>query len=149
LISNNIDPLLIGLPFGLLPLGFGTWQIWREFSPRKWPTVSGAILSSRINATPTGYGGKEFTPVVEYEYRFNGQSFKSSRRRLRHYASGQSADAEAIHFRYPAGSSVTVFVNPRKPEKSVLEYGVTPLSWIPLALGLVFISLALLPLLVK
>ena len=141
----NSIPLLIGLPFGLLPLAFGAWRIWRELSPRKWSRVAGTIVSSRIDV----HGENFFTPVIVYEYRFNEQSFKSSRRRLRNYVSGQSADAEAVHSRYPAGSSVTVFVNPGKPEKSVLEYGVTPLSWIPIALGLVFISLVLLPLLVK
>ncbi|MGP8202239.1 MAG: DUF3592 domain-containing protein [Limisphaerales bacterium] len=145
----NSYPLLIGLPFGLLPLGFGAWQIWREFAPRKWSKVAGTIVSSRIDAAPAGSGETTFTPVIVYEYRFNGQSFKSSQRRLRNYVSGQSADAEAISSRYPAGSSVTVFVNPGKPEQSVLEYGVTPLSWIPLAVGLVFILLAFLPLLAK
>jgi hypothetical protein len=145
----NPHPLLLGLPFGLLPLGFGVWQIWREFTPRKWPKVDGTIMSSRIDVTPAGSGEKTFAPVIVYEFRYNGQSFKSSQRRLRNYASGQSADAEAITSRYPAGSGVTVYVNPGKPEQSVLEYGVTPLSWIPLAAGLVFISLALLPLLAK
>jgi len=106
-------------------------------------------VSSRIEAASGGSGEKTVTPVIVYEFRYNGQSFKSSQRRLRNYASGQRADAEAISSHYPAGSSVTVFVNPRKPEQSVLEYGVTPLSWIPLAVGLVFISLALLPLLAR
>jgi hypothetical protein len=129
----NPHPLLLGLPFGLLPLGFGVWQIWREFTPRKWPKVDGTIMSSRIDVTPAGSGEKTFAPVIVYEFRYNGQSFKSSQRRLRN----------------PAGSGVTVYVNPGKPEQSVLEYGVTPLSWIPLAAGLVFISLALLPLLAK
>jgi hypothetical protein len=143
------NPLLMGLPFGLLPLAFGAWQICREFAPRKWSKVAGTIVSSRVDVTQTGYGDKTFAPVVEYEYRFNEQAFKSSRRRLRHFSSGQSVDAEAICARYPAGSSVTVFVNPSRPEKSVLEYGISPLSWIPLALGLVFILMSLLPLFVK
>jgi hypothetical protein len=145
----NAGPLLIGLPFGILPLAFGGWQIWRESAPRRWSKVSGTILSSRIDVTATSYGGKTFIPVIEYEYRFNDQSFKSSRCRVRNYVSGQSSDAEMIRSRYPAGSAVTVFVNPRHPEKSVLEYGVSPLSWVPIALGLIFISLALLPLFLK
>jgi hypothetical protein len=149
LIPNNINPLLIGLPFGIVPLAFGAWQIWREFTPRKWSKVAGTIVSSRMDATQTGHSETVFTPVIEYEYLFDGRSFKSSRRRMRHYASGQRADAEAVRSRYPVGSGVTVFVNPAKPEKSVLEYGVTRLSWIPLAVGLAFILLSLLPLLAK
>jgi hypothetical protein len=87
--------------------------------------------------------------VIDYEFLHHGRAFKSSRRRMGNYASGLSADAEAITSRYPAGSSVTVFVNPNNPEKSVLEYGVSPLSWIPLGLGLIFVLMSLLPLFMK
>jgi hypothetical protein len=142
-------PILIGLPFGLAPLLFGAWQIRRELVPRTWHQVSGLILSSKIDEKQSGYGEIVFTPVVEYEYRVNDKPYKSSRRRIRAFTSGQKADAEAVTARYRVGNIVTVYVDPRDPQKSVLEYGVSPLSWVPLALGLVFISLSLIPLLVK
>jgi hypothetical protein len=140
----NAQPLLLGLPFGLAPLGFGAWQIRQEFAPRRWSPAPGKILSCKIDEDQNG-----FTPVIEYEFQRNGQICKSSRRRLRQYTFGQRADAEAVIARYAVGSNVTVMVDPANAQRSVLEYGVTPLSWAPIVLGLIFISLSLLPLVLK
>ena len=140
----NRDSFLFGILFGILPMSLGTWQLWRELSPRRWSKVTGLILSSRIDVAPVQRRGKEFTPVIEYEYYFNEHSFRSSQRRMGNYASGQSIDAETVRSRYPVGKSVTVFISPKRPDKSVLEYGMTPLSWIPIGFGLLFTLLAFL-----
>ena len=143
--------LLLGLPFGLAPLAYGAWTIRREFAPAKWLKVTGTIVASKVEekASQLTEGVPVHVPAIEYEYAINSQTFKSSRRRLHNYISGERADADAVLSRYPAGASVIVFVNPRKPEQSVLEYGVSPLSWIPLGFGLVFLLLSLALLWVK
>ena len=87
-------------------------------------------------------GTREFTPMIEYEYLFQDKSYRSSRRRMGNYISGGKDDAEAITTRYPVGASVAPGLSAR-PGQSVLEYGVSPLSWIPLGLGMLFISLVL------
>ena len=146
--AQGINPVSIwlGLPFGLAPLAYGAWSIRREFAPAKWLKVTGTVKSSKVEekATQLTHGVPVCVPAIEYEYGMNRQTYKSSRRRLHNYISGERADAEAVVSRYPAGTSVVVFVNPAKPEQSVLEYGVSPLSWIPLALGLLFLSVSLL-----
>jgi hypothetical protein len=146
--GQGINPfsIWIGLPFGLVPLGYGAWTIRREFAPAKWLKVTGTIVASKVEekASPITEGVPVHVPAIEYEYAINSQTFKSSRRRLHNYISGERADADAVVSRYPAGASVIVFVNPRKPGQSVLEYGVSPLSWVPLAVGLLFLSISLL-----
>jgi hypothetical protein len=80
---------------------------------------------------------------VEYEYRHNGQTFRSRRIRMNNYSSGRKREAEMISSRYPVGGNVTVFVDPRKTDSAVLEYGATLLSSICIGLGLSLAALAL------
>lgn len=142
MISADIQARLAGLIAGAIPLGYGAWQIRREFVPRRWAQVTGRILTSTIKSSQTPRG-EVAVPEIEYEFTFDNKLIKSSQRRISNYVSGSRPDAEAIVARYPVDREVTVFVHPRNPGKSVLEYGVSPLSWIPLALGLVFMSVAL------
>ena len=148
MIPDSIAVGLILLPIGLLSLAFGAWQLWREVSPRGWPQVSGTIVTSRIVTQKTSKG-QISVPIIEYEYQWNDGEFRSSRRRASNYISGQRTDAEAVTSRYLVGNSVRVFVSPTDPVKSVLEFGTTPLSWIPLVLGLIFTTVALLPTILK
>jgi hypothetical protein len=125
------------LMLGGLPLGFGVWQLYRELAPRGWPQVSGTVVTTRIDKQPIR-NGYQYVPFIDYKFCYKDQTFTSSRRRAGNYISGQNEDAEAVIARYPVGSSVTVFVNPKSPGKSALEYGTTPLSWIFIVIGLVF-----------
>jgi len=136
------------LGIGLPSLGLGAWQCYRELAPRRWERVTGKILSSKMDVQFDGRG-KFFFPVIEYEYQYKDQVFKSSRRCAGNYSSGRRRFAENVIARYPTGSTATVFVNPRRPKTSVLEYGATLLSWIPIAFGLVWVGFAILPFYVK
>jgi hypothetical protein len=129
----------ICLTFGLVQLGLGIWQRIQELSPRTWPQVSGTIVTSWIDRSRRD----EMVPIVEYEYCYGGQKFRSSRRSAANFTSGSPGAAKSVTSRYPVGCNVTVFVNPKKPAKSSLEYGNTTLSWILIVLGLVFTALAL------
>ena len=133
------------LAVGLSAVGLGAWLRHQELAPRRWLQVNGTIVASRIEKKYASRGGYQFVPMIEYEYSYNEQTFKSSRRRAGNYISGKRKYADAVISHYPVGSSVTVFINPQKPATSALEYGITPMSWIPLGLGLFFTALALLP----
>jgi hypothetical protein len=144
----NDDPLLPGLWFGCLPFAFGTYQVCRELIPRFWQQTTGKVLLSNIETRQTTKGSVVI-PQIEYEYSFNGQTFKSSLIRAGSYISGTRNYAEAAKARYPIGCNVKVFVSRRNPEKACLEYGITPMSLIFIAVGLVLIMTSLLPLVVK
>lgn len=147
--SDNLTILTVALPIGVSSLSFGFWQCWREFAPRHWPQVPGTVVASRIDVRRTAKGGVVYNPVVEYEYRYRDQDFRSSRRRPGNYTSGRRPAAEAVSARYPAGSTVQVFVSPDHPSKSVLEIGMTPLSWIFLVIGFVWTGLGLFSIILK
>lgn len=111
---------------------------WWESAPRKWPQASGLIITSRTNTSY--YRGMEMaTPVIEYEFNYQGQSCKTSHWRFGNYSGGS---AEPILSRYRVGSSVTVYVNRRRPEKSVLEAEPTSLCWVAFGFGILFLALA-------
>jgi len=121
----------------------------QELAPRNWQRASGIIIASSIVREYAGHGGYQFLPVIEYEYHYDGQTFKSSHWSPGNYISGRKAAAEAVVSRYPAGSGAEVYINPKHPVKSVLEFGPTFLSRMLITSGLVFFALALLPLVIK
>jgi hypothetical protein len=82
---------------------------------------------------------------VQYEYHYRSQDFKSHRVRMSNYSSGRRREAEAISRRYPVGGSLTVLVDPRRPNSAVLEYGPTLLSSLCIGLGVLLGVFALLP----
>ena len=127
--------------FGLI----GCWIRYHEISTRWWPQVTGQILTSRTKRHYLGKGQEELSPDIVYEFTHKNRRIRTGHWRLGNHTPGFREDAEAVIAKYPAGSSVTVFVNRRNPKKSVLAHRVTPLCWIPIAIGFGLLILALLP----
>ncbi|HTV42983.1 MAG TPA: DUF3592 domain-containing protein [Candidatus Sulfotelmatobacter sp.] len=131
---NSDGGIAIAIGYAVAGAFFGlAYWIWRkETAARKWPRTAGVILASQCLKGP-----KSSVPVIEYEFAYQGQSFKSSHWRLGNYSTGTagfSTDAEAVARRYPVHRPVTVFVNPQDPTKSVLETKGS-LFWLPLSAG--------------
>jgi Protein of unknown function (DUF3592) len=137
--------VLFSISAALFALGF--WILRRETAPRKWPQTTGTIVTSGNESQSVGQGRREVTPVIEYEFNYQGQSCKTSHWRFGNYTMGNEISAGAVTSRYPVGSSVTVFVNTRHPEKSVLESKASGLCLVPFGFGLLFVAIAILILL--
>jgi len=120
----------------------GFWIRYKEVASRSWPKASGLIVTSTIKREPGPKGGEQITPVIEYEFQYQGRSFRTSHWRLGNFTVGNSYSADPVVARYPVGASVTVFVNPRHPEKSVLETIPSALSWVPFGFGVFFLFLS-------
>ena len=82
----------------------------------RWPQVSGTVVSASVQVSHNGTGRHE-TPIVLYRYRVGAQEFQGNRVRLKRDG-GRACDTVA---RYPAGSCVPVFYDPRNPAESALE----------------------------
>ncbi|MBP7775634.1 MAG: DUF3592 domain-containing protein [Acidobacteria bacterium] len=114
-----------------------------------WPTVEGVILrASVVRELTSSSGGSAagtlWRPVVAYEYVVGGTRSEGERIAFGEYATGESADAEAVVARYPAGASVEVHYDPEVPGRAVLEPGTAGMPWFFLALGAVFLAIGLL-----
>jgi hypothetical protein len=127
----------------ILCFALGLWIRRREVAARKWPQAEGRIVTSRIVTGPVR-GGTTSEPVIEYEFKYQGRSFKSSHWRAGNFTIGNLATAQEVTDRYPAGSLATVYVNQRQPLKSVLEATSSSLCWLPFCCGIFCLGLILL-----
>ena len=131
---------LVAITVSLFALGF--WIRRKEGAVRAWPQSTGTIVKSELLRRSIGRGREEVTPIIEYEFDYQGRSFKTSHWRFGNFSVGNSVNAGAILSSYPVGSPVTVFVNPRHPEKSVLESSISVLCWVPFGFGIFFLTLS-------
>jgi hypothetical protein len=150
MISSD-DKLALEIFMGIaaLSFAFGFWIRRREQAARDWPRASGVIVESTTLRQPVGNGTYEVLPVIRYEFIHDGISFQSEHWRPLNFSVGNSISAQAVTSRYPVGQSVTVFVNPRNPMKSVLEFKPSWLCWVPFGVGIMFVALSALALFIS
>ncbi len=125
--------LIVGI--GTLVLGFSWYNNAKE--TEKWPTVEGVVVSATVN-THESDGSTMYKPVITYKYSVNGKEYTSPKLSFSDYSSSNSDYAYETVNKYPKGTKVTVFYNPEKPYKAVLEPGVGLFVYMPLGLGAVF-----------
>ena len=133
--------------FGLALVALGFWLRRRESRIRSWPQVSGVIVTSIVRKYRGGRSAEDI-PIIEYEFAWNGSTFRSSHWRMGNFSSGFPGDADEVVARYPAGRTVPVFVNVRNPKRSMLERNIPDLSWALIAIGIAIAAIAL-PLLIQ
>ena len=125
---------LIFLVAGIAMLIYTARMRQQQKESLSWQPVQGRILSSEIKTevlrSRRGPGTSVSTgditvyrPHVEYSYAYHGTPY-NSRRVISIDINWPRKDAEAVVSRYPAETSVTVWVNPERPEQAVLERGI-------------------------
>jgi len=115
---------LIGLGIGL----GGLYMIIYAFRSRNWSTTKGTVHISEIRKWEAKPGGTQHQAKVTYTYRVDGVHYESSQISHSGNPSGIKWLASRIVNRYPVGKEVTVYYNPKNPEKAVLE--LHSFSWI-------------------
>ncbi len=95
---------------------------------RQWPTVPVRITSSSMN-TGVSNVGRWWEPDVEYEYRLNGHTFRSSNVRFLMPVLYGQEDAKLIQGGYAADTVTRAAYDPQDPGRSVLEAGVPDGMW--------------------
>jgi hypothetical protein len=115
--------LVVGL------LGFGGWhllkgvpRLLRRNPELDWHTVPGVVTESYIEGREEG-GGMAGKAQLEYRYRVGDIEFVGDKLGPLTGFSGLRWSAEMHWNKYPRGSAVTVFYNPRNPGEAVLEPG--------------------------
>lgn len=125
----DMDHLLkAAMVAAVLCVGVFLWRSWQDgqASPQ-WPTVRGVIERCEPFAhlqDPHHEGAQpQWRLMLRYRYEVAGQAYTGSRlgAMARHYP--DEAAVQAVCQRYPVGQQVTVFHDPVRPERSVLEPG--------------------------
>jgi hypothetical protein len=103
------------------------------------------MTSGRNRSSGGSHGGGHYVyyPEVTYEYQVDGTTYTSSKINVIMFGSDISY-AQGVLNRYPIGSTVDVHYNPDNPSDAVLETQVDIITYGPLIIGIVFISIVVL-----
>lgn len=110
-----------------------------------WPKIQGIVVESRIEEKGSA-GEFNYKPVVTYEYKVDGTSFKSSNLMIggQYLTNGSYFQAEKITGEFPLGRVVDVIYNPANHKDSVLQEGFytkSVLTQLGIAMVLFFIAI--------
>ncbi len=95
---------------------------------RDWPSVSGLITRSNLEARRTGTGSRrrvEHDVEISYEYVVEGAVYRNDVVRF-DQQNLPLKSKELLVSSHPVGKKVTVYYNPDKPKQSVLVRGSYP-----------------------
>jgi hypothetical protein len=124
--------------------GYVAVQIGRSLLALRWPTAQGEIVDARAVRMSDGESTKVLGEVVTYRYHVGGQLYSNNRLRFGVEPTPMSIvpvgdgsyAASSVTARYPHGTPVRVYYNPRRPEDSVLHPTPNFRVWIILVVGL-------------
>ncbi len=105
----------------LVLVSYGTVDLFQAISSAKWPKAPGRILTSQIVS-----GRRFYHPVITYAYTAGNTTYTGNTYRLGDAYYWRRHTAEPAVQAYAPGSTVFVSFDPSRPERSVLEPGVTP-----------------------
>lgn len=134
---------------GIVMMAWGGYEIKGSRESGSWPSVQGAITSSRMSKRITRDSDHRkrttYYPKVGFQYQVDGRKYTSSRIAFGTGDTGGSAKwARKVVNKYPVGKAVTVYYNPQDPQYGVLESGITWRSIIFLLAGFAFFAAGLL-----
>lgn len=138
-----------GLTFFIfLLVGSGlSWWGWNILQDAKasasWPKAQSVITESRVRHSRDSDGGNSYQPKISYEYSVKNLNYKNQTIKFGENSYSNHSDAEYYVSRYPIGQRVSVFYDPKRPDKSVLEPGVTSGSYIVIGIGALFVAISL------
>jgi hypothetical protein len=127
----------------LVGVAITAWTLWHirlGLAARRWPTAAGEIIGVTVRERTDLEAAQQFEAVVVYRYRGDGLPYRGEGARYGSGVLGATADwvAAKVSKRYPPGAAVRVYYDPKRPEVSVLEPGVSVITLLTLAVGLTF-----------
>jgi hypothetical protein len=112
----------------------GIINLQSEIATTRWTAIEGEIITSEV------IGQRAFHPMITYSYSTNGQNFSNTSTLDTPGFGGKRNRLELAEYlvaRYPAGSSITVYVDPDQPSVSELTVGMTYRTLLETVLGLI------------
>ena len=140
IVFGRIVPLMFVIG-GLLFLFVGTWNLYRGYSSKNWPTTDGNVVSTEIQTVRRRDSDRAFDTdyrlLVRYRYVVQGNEYQSHQLRFGSMVHDEQAAAKEQQKRYPRGKAVEVHYDPDNPSVAVLLPGVGAGGWVAMILGLV------------
>ncbi len=124
--SADNEAVLIAIIFllvGILLTSVSLYFLKMASNSLHWENSNGEIIRSEIKIT-RGKNGKSYKPVIHFKYQVYGTEFISKRV---YYGSNVSTSsqsrAQKLIDKYPVGQKVTVYYDPMKNTRAVIEPG--------------------------
>jgi hypothetical protein len=145
-------PMMIGA-IGLILIAVSAISLVKAQATKNWPSVAGKVIRAQIVPVEKIREKKQklvlFRPEVVYSYTVDGKEFVTDTIRADLSAQAQTAEAELLLEKYPAGQSVAVFYNPANPAEAVLEPGRNPQTQSLLICGIALVVVSTIMLVVR
>ncbi|TCS36458.1 DUF3592 domain-containing protein [Reinekea marinisedimentorum] len=121
-----------GLQLKLLMLGLWLIMVYRSYgnivrslSSKEWPSTTAKVVLSSFDRTQSLY-----EPKIIYRYSINGMQYDNDTYTHLGAFSTTKKTAIKISKNHPEGSNITIHVNPRAPQQSVIVPGI---HWVQVA----------------
>lgn len=104
---------------------WGLWEALQAQRSASWPTVAGAVVSSKVTSETSRSGNSSSTTYkakVEFRYQVDGAAYQNDVLRIGQISMGWKSGAQADVRQHPPGPD-TVYYHPGDPSNSVLEPG--------------------------
>ena len=135
-------------------ISFGIYFIFNAESSSNWVKTSAKVTSNQVVSTYNQRGGvsksRLYAVKIQYQYTFNEKIYNNnmisfgngvtlkSNFKTRDIALQWLNDSE-----FTRNKSIEVYVNPENPNKSVVYNGLNFITYVPLIIGILFLSLVL------
>jgi len=118
---------------GVVLVVFGVYTRVQSLRSRSWPTVTGAVTESYVSRSRRS-GSSQWSETLHFRYRYqvNGKTYDGD---TISYAKGLFDGASTQVSRYPQGSPVSVYYDPKDPASAVLDPGTGPTPALALLAG--------------
>jgi hypothetical protein len=117
---------------GVVLVVFGVYTRVQSLRSRSWPTAPGVITESRVDSSRNRDGQWSHTARIRYRYTVDGKTYNGD---TISYAKGLFDGASVQVSRYPQGSAVGVYYDPKDPASAVLDPGAGPTPALALLAG--------------
>nr|WP_281375535.1 DUF3592 domain-containing protein [Haloferula luteola] len=98
----------------------GKWQ--EALNARSWVKTPAEVIWSRVREQDSD-DGTTYSVDIFYRYTYEGQEYRSNRRRLISSSSSGRASKQAEVDAHPPGQAISCWVDPGHPDRAVLERG--------------------------
>lgn len=149
LAKPGVGGRIIALLFGVLFGGGGCLALWSLFlgplleyrASQSWEETTAKVTQSELKATAGNKGGTSYAIKIRYDFYWRGRLHHGDRYDFTKGSTNIAVDSmRRVVAAHPVGKSVTVWVNPAAPAKSVLHRGIGNLGLMGLFFALPFLT---------
>ncbi|MGH7601503.1 MAG: DUF3592 domain-containing protein [bacterium] len=147
---DNVSQILLTCLLWVFAVIGGGWTAWalytlrQAFASRRWPRVTGKIISSTIVSSPGEDGDTTYRAVVKYDYTVNRIAYQGSRVYFgARFEANWREYPERIVAQYRPGHSVDVYYDPDEPNEASLECGPRWQTYANVVVGLLFVVISM------